>query len=74
MERLLLDLYHLLITLTMVTYVDAGDKGMLGSFTQSIVQVADARGGDNGLKDYNVYLYQLSTPTEATMNFQFTLG
>ena len=60
--------------LTMVTYVDAGDKGMLGSFTQSIVQVADARGGDNGLKDYNVYLYQLSTPTEATMNFQFTLG
>lgn len=61
-------------TLTQVSYDDLGDKGMLSAFTHSTVQVADARGGVNGLKDYNVYLYNMSTPSAATMNFSFTIG
>ena len=61
-------------TLTQVSYDDLGDKGMLSAFTSSTVQVADARGGENGLKDYNVYIYNMSTPSAATMNFSFTIG
>lgn len=61
-------------TLKQVSYDDLGDKGMLSAFTTSTVQVADARGGSNGLKDYNVYVYNMSTASAATMNFSFTIG
>lgn len=61
-------------TLTQVIYDDLGDKGMLSSFTKSTVQVADARGEQNGLKDYNCYIYNLSTPCQAPMNFTFVIG
>lgn len=61
-------------TLKQVSYDDLGDKGMLTAFTSSTVQVADARGGSNGLKDYNVYVYNMSTASSATMNFSFTIG
>ena len=57
-----------------MSYDDLGDKGMLTAFTSSTVQVADARGGSNGLKDYNVYVYNMSTASSATMNFSFTIG
>ena len=60
--------------LTQVTYLDLGDKTMLNSFTKSTVQVADARGGSNGLKDYTVYVYEMSTPVAANMNFEFKIG
>lgn len=61
-------------TLTQVSYDDVGDKSMLNSFTKTTVQVADARGGNNGLKDYNCYVYNLTTPSAAPMNFSFKIG
>ena len=61
-------------TLTQVIYDDLGDKGMLSSFVKSTVQVADARGAQNGLKDYNCYVYNLATPAKAPMNFTFVSG
>lgn len=61
-------------TLKQVSYDDLGDKGMLSAFAKTTVQVADARGGSNGMKDYNVYVYNMSTPSAATMNFSFTIG
>lgn len=61
-------------TLKQVSYDDLGDKGMLSAFAKTTVQVADARGGANGMKDYNVYVYNMSTPSAATMNFSFTIG
>lgn len=61
-------------TLTQVIYDDLGDKGMLSSFKKSTVQVADARGEQNGLKNYNCYVYNLSVPAAAPMNFTFVIG
>lgn len=61
-------------TLTQVIYDDLGDKGMLSSFVKTTVQVADARGGVNGLKNYNCYTYNLSVPATAPMNFTFVIG
>lgn len=62
-------------TLTQVIYDDLGDKGMLSSFVKTTVKVADARGGQNGLKNYNCYVYNLATPCEAAaMNFTFVIG
>lgn len=61
-------------TLKQVTYVDVGDKSMLSSFTQSTVKVADARGGSNGLVDYKVYVYSMSSPAPSSMNFEFLLS
>lgn len=61
-------------TLTQVIYDDLGDKGMLASFTKTTVQVADARGGQNGLKNYACYVYNLATPCAAAMNFTFVIG
>ena len=61
-------------TLTQVIYDDLGDKGMLSSFKKSTVQVADAREGQNGLKNYNCYVYNLATPCAAAMNFTFVIG
>lgn len=61
-------------TLTQVIYDDLGDKGMLSSFIKSTVQVADARGAQNGLKNYNCYVYNLATPCAAAMNFTFVIG
>ena len=61
-------------TLKQVIYDDLGDKGMLSSFTKTTVQVADARGGSNGLMDYNCYVYNLSVPCSAPMNFTFVIA
>lgn len=61
-------------TLTQVIYDDLGDKGMLSSFVKSTVQVADARGAQNGVKNYNCYVYNLATPCAAAMNFTFVIG
>ena len=61
-------------TLKQIIYDDLGDKGMLSSFTKTTVQVADARGGSNGLMDYNCYVYNLSVPCSAPMNFTFVIA
>lgn len=56
-----------------VTYVEANDSGMASSFTKTTVDVADARGGENGLKSYKVYSYSMAVPAAATMTFKVTI-
>lgn len=56
-----------------VTYVEANDTGMASSFTKSTLNVADARGGENGLKSYKVYTYQMAIPAAAGMTFKVTI-
>lgn len=52
-----------------VTYVEANDSGMASSFTKTTINVADARGGENGLKSYKVYTYAMAVPAAAGMTF-----
>ena len=52
-----------------VTYVEANDSGMAGNFTKTTIDVADARGGTNGLKSYKVYTYAMAVPAAAAMTF-----
>jgi hypothetical protein len=56
-----------------VTYVEANDSGMASSFTKTTVDVADARGGDNGTMSYKVYTYAMAVPAAATMIFKVTI-
>lgn len=53
-----------------VTYVEANDSGMVGNFTKTLIDVADARGGENGMKSYKVYTYSMAIPAAATMTFK----
>lgn len=55
-----------------ITYVEINDN-MTSNFTKSIVQVADARGGENGLVDYKVYTYEMKVQAEANMTFKVTI-
>lgn len=56
-----------------VTYVEANDGGMASSFTKTTINVADARGGENGLKSYKVYTYAMAVPAAAGMTFKVTI-
>ena len=56
-----------------VTYVEANDGGMASSFTKHTIDVADARGGENGLMSYKVYTYEMAVPAAATMTFKVTI-
>lgn len=56
-----------------VTYVEANDGGMAGNFTKHTIDVADARGGENGLMSYKVYTYAMAVPAAATMTFKATI-
>lgn len=56
-----------------VTYVEANDNGMASSFTKTTIDVADARGGTNGLKSYKVYTYGMAVPAAAPMTFKVTI-
>lgn len=56
-----------------VMYVETNDTGMASSFTKTTVQVADARGGENGKVDYKVYSYRMAAPAAATMTFKVTI-
>ena len=56
-----------------VTYVETNDSGMASSFTKSTIDVADARGGENGLKSYKVYTYAMAVPAAAGMTFKVTI-
>lgn len=56
-----------------VTYVEANDSGMASSFTKTTINVADARGGENGLKSYKVYTYAMAVPAAAAMTFKVTI-
>lgn len=56
-----------------VTYVEANDSGMASSFTKHTVDVADARGDNNGLMSYKVYTYKMAVPAAAGMTFKVTI-
>lgn len=56
-----------------VTYVEANDSGMAANFTKTTIDVADARGGENGLMSYKVYTYAMAVPAAATMTFKVTI-
>lgn len=56
-----------------VTYVEANDSGMASNFTKHEINVADARGGENGLTGYKVYTYAMAVPAAAGMTFKVTI-
>lgn len=56
-----------------VTYVEANDSGMASNFTKTTIDVADARGGTDGLKSYKVYTYAMAVPAAAGMTFKVTI-
>lgn len=56
-----------------VMYVETNDTGMASSFTKTTVQVADARGGENGQVEYKVYSYRMAAPAAAAMTFKVTI-
>lgn len=56
-----------------ITYVEANDSGMASNFTKHEIQVADARGGENGLMDYKVYTYEMAVAAAASMTFKVTI-
>lgn len=56
-----------------VTYVEANDSGMASNFTKTTVDVADARGGENGLMPYKVFTYAMAVPAAAGMTFKVTI-
>lgn len=56
-----------------VMYVETNDTGCAGNFTKTLVDVADSRGNDNGLKSYKVYTYKMAAPAAAGMTFKVTI-
>lgn len=56
-----------------VTYVEANDSGMASNFTKTTIDVADARGGENGLMSYKAYTYAMAVPAAAGMTFKVTI-
>ncbi len=56
-----------------VRYNEANDDAMASFFTKTTIDVADARGGSNGLKSYKVYTYDMGVPAAATMTFTVTI-
>lgn len=56
-----------------VTYVEANDSGMASNFAKTTINVADARGGTNGLKEYKIYTYAMAVPAAATMTFNIKI-
>ena len=56
-----------------ITYVEANDANMASNFTKQTIDVADARGGENGLKSYKVYTYEMAIPAAAGMTFKVTI-
>jgi hypothetical protein len=42
-------------------------------FTKTTINVADARGGENGMTSYKVYSYAMAIPAAAPMTFKVTL-
>lgn len=56
-----------------VTYVEANDSGMASNFEKLVIDVADARGGANGIMNYKVYTYEMAVPAAAAMTFKVTI-
>ena len=56
-----------------VNYVEGNDPNMAASLTKETVNVADARGGENGVIEYKVYTYRAATPFAAPGTMQITI-
>lgn len=56
-----------------INYVEGNDPNMAASLTKTTVNVADARGGENGLKEYKVFYYKAATPFAAPGTMQVTI-
>lgn len=56
-----------------ITYVEANDGSMASNFVKTTVDVADARGGENGKISNKVYTYAMAVPAAATMTFKVTI-
>lgn len=56
-----------------VFYVETNDPGVASNFTKNTVDVADARGGENGKVSYKVYTYKMNVPAAAKMTFKVTI-
>lgn len=56
-----------------ITYVEANDSGMAENFTKETVNVADARGSEEGLMEYKVFSYKMAVPAAAAMTFKVTI-
>ena len=56
-----------------VNYVEGNDPNMAASLTKETVNVADARGGENGVVEYKVYTYRAATPFAAPGTMQVTI-
>lgn len=56
-----------------VTYVNANDPDMATNFIKKEIDVADARGGSNGVIGYKVYTYEMKVPATAAMTFKVTI-
>lgn len=56
-----------------VTYVEANDSGMAANFTKTTIDVADARGDNNGPMSYKVFTYAMAVPAAAGMTFKVTI-
>lgn len=59
--------------ISQITYIETSDSSMVRMFSQSLVDVADARGGENGLMSYKVYTFTMSVPAAADMTFKVTI-
>ena len=59
--------------LSKVHYVEGNDPNLGKNFVKSTVQVADARGEQNGLAGYKVFLLQLNTFGKAPMTLNVTI-
>lgn len=56
-----------------VMYVESNDTSFASKFTKTTVDVADARGGTNGLMSYKVYTYAMAVPAGAAMTLKVTI-
>lgn len=56
-----------------VKYEETNDATLAQNFTKTLVNVADARGGSNGLKEYKVYSYCMAAPAPAGMTLTVTI-
>ena len=56
-----------------VFYVEGNDPNLAANFTKKELDVADARGGENGLYGYKAYYLNMSTPAKADMTLEVTI-
>ena len=59
--------------LSKVHYVEGNDPNLAANFSKTNVNVADARGGENGVVEYKCYSLGLSTPAQAAMTLNVTI-